>query len=142
MGHLATLLLAVVVAQFAAQPPAQDQTQPFRTGVQAVEVDVRVIAKNGQFVTDLTPDDFQLFEDGVPQRILSAVLVTSARLAPAPAAPPAPPATSTPSTIRSFSTFSTFYLGVRLRHDPPHTWIAAALSRRRRQVHCGPVSRR
>ena len=97
MGHLATLLLTVVVAQFAAQPPAQDQTQPFRTGVQAVEVDVRVIAKNGQFVTDLTPDDFQLFEDGVPQRILSAVLVTSAPLAPAPAAPPAPPAPALPA---------------------------------------------
>jgi VWFA-related protein len=92
MGHHATLLLAVVVAQSAAQPPAQDQTQPFRAGVQAVEVDVRVIAKDGQFVTDLTADDFQLAEDGVPQRILSAVLVTSAPSAPASTAPPAPPA--------------------------------------------------
>ena len=122
MGHLATLLLTVVVAQFAAQPPAQDQTQPFRTGVQAVEVDVRVIAKNGQFVTDLTPDDFQLSEDGVPQRILSAGTGYFGTISTSTRSTSSTPSTSTPSTIRTLSTFSTFCLGLRLRHDPSHPW--------------------
>ena len=54
------------------QPPSQPT---FRSGVQIVEVDVRVFDKDNRFVTDLTQDDFELVEDGKPQRIDAMYLV-------------------------------------------------------------------
>ncbi len=41
----------------------------FRTEVQLVNVSFSVRNGQGQFVTDLTADDFELFEDGAPQKI-------------------------------------------------------------------------
>jgi VWFA-related protein len=97
-------LFAILVATAALQPPpaAPPQTpQTFRSGAQIVEVDVRVLGKNGKFVTDLGLADFEISEDGVPQKIQSVVLVTrdpapSAPLAPSAPAPLAPPAPSAP----------------------------------------------
>jgi VWFA-related protein len=55
---------------------AQTQQQPtFRTGVQLIEVDVRVFDKDGRFVTDLTKDDFEVLEQGVPQHLDAMYLV-------------------------------------------------------------------
>src|SRR5436190_19586273 len=95
---LITALLTAASSQ-QAPPPAAPQT--FRSGAQIVEVDVRVIGKDGKFVTDLGPGDFEISEDGVPQKIQSVVLVGTdaaplapraplAPLAPAPLAPSAP----------------------------------------------------
>jgi VWFA-related protein len=60
-----------------AQPPARaDQQQPaFRSGTQVVEVDVRVFDKDGRFVTDLKPEDFEVKEDGVAEPITALTLV-------------------------------------------------------------------
>jgi len=70
---LASSLLAVALlaaGSAAQQPPATPPQQPtFRVGVGAVRVDVTVIGRNGQPVTDLTRDDFAIREDNVVQRV-------------------------------------------------------------------------
>jgi VWFA-related protein len=88
------LLLATLVGLASSQQPPSVQT--FRSGAQIVEVDVRVLGKDGKFVTDLGLADFEISEDGVPQKIQSVVLVTGATPAPAAPAPSAPAAPSAP----------------------------------------------
>lgn len=68
-----TTLAAAAAALLASAPAAQDagarQEQPrFRGGANLVRVDAYV-SKDGTAITDLTADDFQVLEDGVPQRI-------------------------------------------------------------------------
>ena len=49
---------------------AQTQQQPtFKVSVNVVDVDVTVKDQQGNFVTGLTADDFEVFEDGKPQTI-------------------------------------------------------------------------
>jgi VWFA-related protein len=51
------------------QPPAAPDQQPiFRTGIDTVRVDVIVTDRQGNAVTDLTLDDFEILEDGKPQK--------------------------------------------------------------------------
>lgn len=60
----------------AAPPAAPAQDQPvFRAGVKLVLVDVSVTGPGDEPLADLTPDDFELTEDGVPQRVEQATLV-------------------------------------------------------------------
>jgi VWFA-related protein len=60
--------LSVVAAQAQQQqPPPAPPT--FRVEVNYVEVDARVTDANGNPVSDLTAADFELFEDGKPQKI-------------------------------------------------------------------------
>src|SRR2546423_7851785 len=54
---------------------AQDPRQTFRSSTELVEVDVRVADKDGRFVTGLSPDDFQLEEDGVAQKVVHVTLI-------------------------------------------------------------------
>ena len=77
------------------QPPATaapGQKPTFRVTVDLVTNDVIARDAQGQFVADLTKDDFEIFEDGVPQQIASLVLVHGGRVSnlalPPPAAPP------------------------------------------------------
>lgn len=82
--------LAVVVGVPAA-------AQRFETGSTAVVVDVVVRDRGGRFVTGLTPADFTVAEDGVPQRIMSLQLVGSpppASTADRPSAPETAPGSS------------------------------------------------
>jgi VWFA-related protein len=54
-----------------AQPPTQAQQRPlFRGGTHFVRVDAYPV-ENGKIVEGLTPDDFQILEDGKPQTIES-----------------------------------------------------------------------
>lgn len=65
----ATIIAIGVVAAVAtaiAQQPASPQTT-FRSGVDLVTIDVVATSANGAPVHNLTADDFELFEDGVPQ---------------------------------------------------------------------------
>jgi VWFA-related protein len=57
-----------------AQPPGQPPPT-FRSGVEFVEVDVVVTNAQGNFVGDLTRDDFQVFEDGKRQAVADFTLV-------------------------------------------------------------------
>lgn len=55
--------------------PAQQDAPVFRVEVNAIEIDAFVTDRQGNPVTDLTMDDFELLEDGVPQTIASLSLV-------------------------------------------------------------------
>ncbi len=59
---------------------AANQSPTFRAGVTLVRTDVIVRDENGRFVPDLTPDDFRIEEDGVPQEVASLVLVHGGRV--------------------------------------------------------------
>ena len=62
-------LSVAVIGQRQAVEPAQQPPQPpsFRAGVDVVSVNVTVTDGQERFVTDLTQDDFLLYEDGVLQ---------------------------------------------------------------------------
>ena len=51
------------------RPPQQAPIDVFRAGVELVQVDVYVTDENDQPVTGLSADDFEVFENGVPQVI-------------------------------------------------------------------------
>jgi len=51
------------------QAPQEPQRPVFRSGVNLVRVDVTVTGRRGAPVDDLTIDDFEVLEDGVPQPI-------------------------------------------------------------------------
>src|SRR5229473_7293144 len=89
-------------------PPQQAKTQPqrpedidvVRITTNLVQVDAVVTDKNGKVVTDLKPEEVQIFEDGKPQKIthFSYNVIESAVVAPLAKtanvdknAPPAPP---------------------------------------------------
>jgi VWFA-related protein len=59
------------------QPQQQQQPPPptFRSGTNLVRVDVTVTDKRGEPVRTLTPDDFEVTEDGTPQQITSFKLL-------------------------------------------------------------------
>jgi VWFA-related protein len=69
----------------AAGSPAGDQ-QPavrepvFRSGIQLVTLDVIPRTADGRFVPNLTTDDFQVLEDGSPQKVTSLVMVHGGRV--------------------------------------------------------------
>jgi VWFA-related protein len=85
-GSTARRLAAIVAVGLTAgaiRPSAQqkppsppDQTATFRTATSLVEVDVIVKDKDGRFVSGLTADDFEVFEEGQPQAIQHFYLVT------------------------------------------------------------------
>ncbi|HVZ19741.1 MAG TPA: VWA domain-containing protein, partial [Vicinamibacterales bacterium] len=63
----------------------------FRVNVNLVTTDVIVRdPQNGQFIADLEPKDFQVYEDGVKQDISSLVLVHGGRVSNVEAPPPPP----------------------------------------------------
>jgi VWFA-related protein len=57
------------------QPPATADPPTFRAGVRLVEVDVFVTDRDGQFVRDLTAEDFEILEDGRPQEVRTLALI-------------------------------------------------------------------
>ena len=61
------MLLALV--GLTGQAPLPRQDQPIRVGVELITTDVVVRDRNGRFVPDLSTDDFELLEDGRPQKI-------------------------------------------------------------------------
>jgi VWFA-related protein len=78
------VLLAIGVAGLlAARPDAQTSQPGFRAEVNLVEVDASVTDDQGHPVVGLTADDFELFEDGQPQKIQSFTPVDIPLTAPA-----------------------------------------------------------
>ena len=66
-GSLAAGAVALALVTAHAQPP-QPQV-PFRAGVEVVSLNVTVTDGTARYVTDLTADDFNVFEDGVKQDV-------------------------------------------------------------------------
>ncbi len=79
------------------QPPSQADkdalaSQPhFATRVDLVSADVIARDNTGQFVSDLKKEDFEVWEDGVQQQVMSFTMVHGGRVFNV-AAPPPPPA--------------------------------------------------
>jgi VWFA-related protein len=74
-----------------AQPAQQPQQPTFRSTAELVTTDVIVRdAKSDQFMADLKPTDFEVFEDGVKQELASMVLIHGGRAYNSLAPPPAP----------------------------------------------------
>ena len=73
---LALATLAVARAQAPAQNPASPPEQPtFHIGVDAVRLDAVVTDKDGNLVTDLTADEFEVYEDRRLQKVVLATFV-------------------------------------------------------------------
>ncbi len=69
---VSTVMFTVAVQAPQAQAPQRPQ---FEATVNRVRVDVIVTDDEGNFIEDLVPQDFRLFEDGVEQQVLQAQLV-------------------------------------------------------------------
>ena len=96
--RLSLVVMLLLPAGPSAQPqtPAPDASQAaqprFRAGTTLITVDAIVRDTHGRFVADLTPDDFEVLEDGRPQTIESLYVVKAGRVRAAPAAAVVPPA--------------------------------------------------
>jgi VWFA-related protein len=97
-GFWSIVLTAAVAVGLSAQgqppapAPAPQQEPTFRVMIDAVTMDAIVKDDNGRFVPDLTKDNFEIYEDGVKQEIVSMNVITGGRVvnlleAPPPAAP-------------------------------------------------------
>jgi VWFA-related protein len=62
--------LVLAVALVSAQAPSQDSQQLFRSRVDIVSLNVTVVDGQNRYVTDLTQDDFSVFEDGTRQDLI------------------------------------------------------------------------
>src|SRR2546425_4800628 len=78
-------------AQSPARPAAQGQQPTFRVQVDLVTNDVVVRDDKGNFVPDLKQSEFEVFEDGVKQDIISMSVITGGRATNLLAPPPPPP---------------------------------------------------
>jgi VWFA-related protein len=105
---IAVTLCAFPAAQTSQQPPAPRASGIVQAETTAILVDVVVRDKKGKPVTDLTTNDFELYEDGVLQDIGALTrytsdsdvgVVTATTTAPPPTAPAKPAAEPTPEPI-------------------------------------------
>jgi VWFA-related protein len=93
-----TLLLPLLLAGSAGPQEQGAQKEPtltFPTGIEQVTVDVVVMDKKGEPVTDLTRKDVEVYEDGVRQEVAS---FDKFEVAPPPAAPASAAATPAPTS--------------------------------------------
>ena len=102
-GFWSTAVWVVVAASLSAQTPARPggatpatpavagaQGQPtFSVQVEAVTQDLVVKDDKGVFVSDLTPADLEVYEDGVKQKIVSLHMISGGRVTNVLEAPPA-----------------------------------------------------
>jgi len=99
-GVLSGFLWGTVAVGLAAQAPtsqapASQRPSPldptFRVQIDAVTTDVVVRDERGQFVADLSKDEFEVYEDGVKQIIASMTMSHGGRVTNVLEAPPPPP---------------------------------------------------
>jgi VWFA-related protein len=87
---LASACALVAGVSLTGQTPLPRQGQPIRVGVELITTDVIVRDRNGRFVPDLAKDDFEVLEDGRPQKIVSFVVSLGGRIFNVTAPPVAP----------------------------------------------------
>ena len=69
-------IASTAAGQGQGQPPAPQQPPlTFRAEINYVEVDARVLDQQGKFIAGLKPDEFEVFEDGKPQKVTAFSLV-------------------------------------------------------------------
>lgn len=105
-----TIAVALALSALAV-PAGQDRqtSEPprFRVSIEVVRIDAVVTDRDGRVVPDLTANDFQVFQDGKPQKVTYAQFVpvltaqpSSAPPRPAPKAPAAPTPVVPPPPVR------------------------------------------
>jgi VWFA-related protein len=77
------------------QKPADDQDEVVKITTNLVQVDA-VVTKDGKMVTNLTADDFEIYEDGKKQEITSFAFISNV---PGTTPPPVTPTKEKPGTI-------------------------------------------
>lgn len=87
---LSTALLQAQTPQPSPAAPAQPAQPTFRVAIDLVTTDAIIRNGQDQFVADLTPTDFEVYEDGVKQSVASLTLVHGGRVHNL-ATPPPPP---------------------------------------------------
>ena len=93
----AFIAVAAAAAAASTQEPSAPQAQTFRTGTTLVEVDAIVRDRDGRFVEGLAVSDFEVLEEGRPQRVdLFLVVGGPGTAAPTVGAPPAEPSREVP----------------------------------------------
>jgi VWFA-related protein len=118
----AAVVLAGVAIHAAGRQASSGQSAQkpqFTAGVDVVEVDVRVTDKAGAPATNLTAGDFELLEDGVPQKIQAIYLATldpTVLGASTPSAPASPDAPAVPPVARRQLTQRIFVFLLDLAH--------------------------
>ena len=91
LSAAAFALLLAAGLQAAGQAPQQAPQQPtFRVNVDLVTTDVIVRDGKDQFISDLKPGEFEVYEDGVRQELVSVVLTHGGRVFNVQSPPPAP----------------------------------------------------
>ena len=94
-GALFVALAAGLSAQTPHPPapaaPGQPQKPTFTVRIDLITNDVIVRDEKGNFVPDLKKDEFEIYEDGVKQDIVSMTVVTGGRVTNLLAPPPPPP---------------------------------------------------
>ena len=75
VAGLLVLLTLMVLSAGAQQQPSPLDTPIFRSAVDAIELDAFVFDAQGNPVTDLTENDFEIIEDGQLQEIASFAVV-------------------------------------------------------------------
>src|SRR4051794_2968898 len=88
---LAAGLSAQTPTQTPAATPGQAPAATFKVQVDLVTNDIIVRDEKGNFIPDLKKEDFEIFEDGVKQDIMSMTVVTGGRVTNVLAPPPPPP---------------------------------------------------
>ncbi len=98
---MAATILTVAHAQSPPQGPQAQIDQPtFHIGVDAVRIDAVVTDSKGQIVTDLSADDFELKDDGRPQKVTLATFVPVASSPATPATAQADAFSNAPPVVR------------------------------------------
>src|SRR4029453_17253304 len=72
-------MLATAIVSGQTPRPAQ-HTPVFRSTTDLITTEVRITDKDGKFVPDLRMDEFQVFEDGIPQKISAFVRAIGGRI--------------------------------------------------------------
>lgn len=74
--HTLQIVLAAAAAGLALAPAAAAQDQPpLRTGVELVLVDAQIVDRQGNPITGLTPEQFEVSIDGRRRKVVSAELI-------------------------------------------------------------------
>src|SRR5215216_6282949 len=102
-----TLLFSLVISTLGQQsnttndqkPPKKDDT--VRISITLVQLDVTVTDDKGRAVTDLKADDFEVYEDGRPQKItnFSQISIQPKAESASPVIAPKPPEKNQPTVV-------------------------------------------
>ena len=70
------IVSSTILGQQPAPTPPKEDDQVIKISTNLIQLDVTVTDKNGKLVTDLKPEDFELFENGEKQTISNFSIVS------------------------------------------------------------------